>query len=650
MTWERWTTDWLEADKQLMRTDHIIVTFLRLFFFFASGNPSLYSVLFNLHCQCKAATEFSLFTVMGVPNPNLDALEEQRLTLEENILQLQKSLYHWRTWEAEYDGLREEISNLEDDASTDDFFAVALDFGGTLVDQKEMQTILGSRGAARSRQQVVDLLGRRIDYVQQNVTIMEKRLSKAQNELDALVLSDQPPLQDGAEFPMQEIMEELDEDGNVVSSKINTPGNDASELLDVLKKAGVKDIPETNEPEKTVATPADAILEDMAGEPVSSTAIDQQNGSSSDNATTERTGASLKFSQPQSVVTAEDRMQPPVTDVNESAEEARLRREMLEYGINEVGAIVAELEMDESGSDISFDEEYDYDYDEEDNEDEYGRSHTRLPAEYHQQMMELEAKLNARGLMNMGKDTETFPEEVQQEIAAPSEVETATQEKKKPKKRVAFANDLDIAPAPAPPIATERAPASQAEPQVLADSIVERTSRAPEPSPAAPAVPKKTSRFKSARAAAPGSTASESITAGATIANPSEVTGSRLRKQANTAPSEVPPVLFPAKPKEPKPFSAPISDIVEKPLPPQFPHDRTLAEKVFERQVKTGAAVAPELDHYDEELHQKQIASEFFNMQKRMNNTSKDDEEQDTLPPEEDQPKRVSKFKASRMG
>ncbi|KGO38187.1 protein of unknown function DUF3835 [Penicillium expansum] len=587
---------------------------------------------------------------MGVPNPNLDALEEQRLALEENILQLQKSLYHWRTWEAEYDGLREEISNLEDDASTDEFLAVALEFGGTLVDQKEMQTILGSKGVMRSRGQVVDLLGRRIDYVQQNVATMEKRLLKAQNELDALVLNDQPPLQDGAEFPMQEIMEELDEDGNVISSKINTPGNDASELLDVLKKAGVKDIPETSEPEKTVATPADATREGAVDEPVSSRAADEQNGSSSvDNAIPEPTGASLKFSQPQSVVTAEDRMQPPVTDVNESAEEARLRREMLDYGINEVGAIVAELEMDESGSDVSFDEDYDYDYDEEDNEDEHGRSHTRLTAEYHQQMMELEAKLNARGLMNMGKDTETFPEEVQQEIANPTEVETSTKEKK-PKKRVAFADDLDIAPAPAPPIIAEKAPASQAEPQVLADSIVERTSRAPEPTTTTSTVPKKTSRFKSARAAAPEATASESVTTGATIANPSAVTESRVRRQANTAPSVVPPVLFPATPKEPKPFSAPISDIVEKPSAPQFPHDRTLAEKVFERNPKKGSAVAPELDHYDEELHQKQIASEFFNMQKRLNGTPKDDEEQDTFPPEEAEPKRVSKFKASRMG
>ncbi|KAJ5791662.1 uncharacterized protein N7518_008673 [Penicillium psychrosexuale] len=587
---------------------------------------------------------------MGVPNPNLDALEEQRLALEENILQLQKSLYHWRTWEAEYDGLREEISNLEDDSGTEEFLAVALEFGGTLVDQKEMRTILGSQGVRRSRGQVVDLLGRRIDYVQQNVATMEKRLLKAQNELDALVSNDQPLLQDGAEFPMQEIMEELDEDGNVVSSKINTPGNDASELLDVLKKAGVKDIPETSGPEKTAETPVDTTLESVVGNPVSSKAAIQQNGSSSgDNTTIQPNGASLKFFQPQSVVTAEDRMQPPVTDVNESAEEARLRREMLDYGINEVGAIVAELEMDESGSDVSFDEEYDYDYDEEDNEDEHGRSHTRLPAEYHQQMMELEAKLNARGLMNMGKDIETFPEEVQHEIATPAEVETSIKEKK-PKKRVAFADDLDIAPAPTPPTIAERTSAVRAEPQVLADSIVERTSRAPELSPATSTVPKKASRFRSARAAAPASPADGSVTTGATTVNPVQVTESRIRKQANTTPSAVPPVLFPARPKEPKPFSAPISDVIEKPSPPQFPHDRTLAEKVFERQVKTGAAVAPELDHYDEELHQKQIASEFFNMQRRINGAPKDDEEQDTLPPEEDQPKRVSKFKASRMG
>lgn len=588
---------------------------------------------------------------MGLPKPNLDALEEQRLALEENILQLQKSLYHWRTWEAEYDGVREEITHLEDDASKDDFLAVALEFGGTLVDQKEMHAILGAQGVVRSRAQVVDLLGRRIDYVKQNVATMENRLKKAENELHSLILDGQPPMQDGADFPMQEIMEELDEDGNVVSSKINTPGNEASELLEVLKKAGVKDIPETEQPKKTDATPTDATSKGAASAPSAPEGAEVEAVRAQDE-TKEPSGPSLHFSQPQSVVTAEDRMQPPVTDVNESAEEARLRREMLDYGINEVGAIVAELEMDESGSDVSFDEEYDYDYDEEENEDAYGRSHTRLTPEYHQQMMELEAKLNARGLMNMGKDTQTFPEEVQKEIESPAEVENSSKETK-PKKRVAFADDLDIAPAPAPPAPIEKVTPPQDEPQVLADSIVERTSRAPEPPSSTPAVPKKLSKFKSARSAPPGSTASESVTTGATIANPSQVTESRLRKQANATPSTVPPALFPATPQAPKPFSTAITDITdtpEKPAPPQFPHDRTLAEKVFERQVKPGAVIAPELDHYDEELHQKQIASEFFHMQNRMNGVSQH-EEQQVLPPEsEEPPKRVSKFKASRMG
>ncbi|CAG8065543.1 unnamed protein product [Penicillium salamii] len=588
---------------------------------------------------------------MGVPNHNLDALEEQRLALEENILQLEKSLYHWRTWEAEYDGVREEISNLDDDASTEDFLAVASEFGGTLVDEKEMHTILGAQGVTRSRGQVVDLLGRRIDYVKQNVSTMEKRLRKAQDERD-VYMSDVPAAQPAADFPMQEIMEELDEDGNVVSSSVNAPGNQASELLQMLEKAGVKDISETetDAQEKPVAPEPKEAAE--AGAPSNSKAPETQQTSSEQTAVSQPDNVpvnGVNVIQPQSLVTDEDRKVPPVTDVDESLEEAKLRREMLEYGINEVGAIVAELEMDESGSDISFDEEYDYDDDYEEDEDEHGRSRTRLPADYHKEMIELEARLNARGLMNMGKDTETFPEEVQQEIEAPAEVSSEPSVKeKKPKKRVAFAEDLDIAPAQAPPAPAEKITPPQDEPPVLADAVVERSSRSQDPeSSTAPSVPKKTSRFKAARA---NTSASEPVTTGATFANPSQITESRLRKQANSTPSAAPPALFPATPQEPKPFSAPISDIVEKPVTPQPPQDRTLAENVLERKIRSGTAKAPELDHYDEEFHQKQIASEFFRMQQRMNPGQKEEEPQVLPPDPEEPPKRVSKFKASRLG
>lgn len=45
--------------------------------------------------------------------------ERHRLQLEENISKLQKSLQYWQTWEAEYEGLKEEISGLGDRHSLD---------------------------------------------------------------------------------------------------------------------------------------------------------------------------------------------------------------------------------------------------------------------------------------------------------------------------------------------------------------------------------------------------------------------------------------------------------------------------------------------------------------------------------------------------
>lgn len=40
----------------------------------------------------------------------LEVLESRRLQLEENIAKLRRSLQHWRTWDAEYEGLKEEIA------------------------------------------------------------------------------------------------------------------------------------------------------------------------------------------------------------------------------------------------------------------------------------------------------------------------------------------------------------------------------------------------------------------------------------------------------------------------------------------------------------------------------------------------------------
>jgi len=47
-------------------------------------------------------------------------LERHRLRLEENVLKLRQSLQHWQTWEAEYEGLKEEILALGDKPSSTD--------------------------------------------------------------------------------------------------------------------------------------------------------------------------------------------------------------------------------------------------------------------------------------------------------------------------------------------------------------------------------------------------------------------------------------------------------------------------------------------------------------------------------------------------
>lgn len=604
---------------------------------------------------------------MGIPNHNLDALERRRLALEDNITELQKSLYHWRTSEAEYDGLREEIKELNDDANADDFLAVARQYEGPVVTEKEIQTILRTEaGITRTRTQIVDLLGRRIDYVHQNAVTMEKRLRKAEDELYTLDSNEQLPADITSDqgFPMSEIMEELDEEGNVISSSVNMPGDRAPELLEALKKAGVDDIPESSQPSETIAGTSTDAREENANavnveraEEKPEVVSNAQASTSNGNVPQEE---EVDVSQPVSLVTAEDRAQSPVTDIDEPADEATLRREMLEYGIHEVGAIVAELELDEDASEfsISDEEEYDLGTEEEEDEDDFGRSHTFLSEEYHRQMRELEAKLNARGMTNMGKDTQTFPEEVRQEIEQSAmepaeeivEVDVSAQEKK-PKKKVAFADDLDIAPTAAPVVIENKAPPPkpQASVQVLSDAIVERTEQPKESRPAPSKGTKKASRFKSARVN-PVTTTVEST---AKPVSPSQFPESQTsRKQANAfAPSATPPGLFPATPREPKPFSTPIMDVPTGNPAPTPPEGRTLADKLVEREIAPGSIAAPDPDELDEEIHRREIASEFYRM--RNNKIQQQggfvNQEEPEFVSVEEPAQHVSRFKAARV-
>ena len=47
-------------------------------------------------------------------------LERQRLLLEQNVVRFREYLQNWQTWEAEYEGFKEEILALGDDHTDDD--------------------------------------------------------------------------------------------------------------------------------------------------------------------------------------------------------------------------------------------------------------------------------------------------------------------------------------------------------------------------------------------------------------------------------------------------------------------------------------------------------------------------------------------------
>ncbi|KAF5856399.1 hypothetical protein ETB97_007449 [Aspergillus alliaceus] len=581
---------------------------------------------------------------MGVPGGKLQDLERQRLELEDNILKLQESLYHWRIWEAEYDGFKDEVSELDVDATTDDFLRVGRDFGGSLVTEDEVEVILGvKQGVTRTKQQVIDLVSRRVDYVRQNVMTMEKRLRSIENQLHVFDSAEQLPAEPTADYPMTEIVEELDEDGNVISSSTATPGDQAPELLELLKKAGVKDIPDHLKTD----TQAESKSE---GESSPAVKQDQEEASGKPNSQeTNRSSVTSSQENPTESKLVTENQEIPITEIDESPEDAKLRREMLQYGLDEVGAVVAELELDEDGSDISVDDDYDASaYDEEDEEeDEYGRS-TRsvLNEDYHRQMRALEAKLNARGMWNMGKDTGSLPADVQKELEQPSvvRVEKSAEStdkpmpENKPKKKVAFAESLDIAPAPKTPTVEKKTALRQSEVPVLSDAVVERTESVAKSSTTNNA-PKKTSRFKSAR-----TTTSESSTL------PFEAPSSLRKPITSTSPS-LP--LFPARSSEPKPFSQPISDITDEESPAsQGPEGKILADKLVEHEVSQGAAIPPELDEIDEQIHRKEIASEFYRMRNNriQQNGGFVRGEPEMVPIEtEEAPRRVSRFRAARM-
>ena len=339
-------------------------------------------------------------------------LERHRRRLEENINELQTALQHWRTWDAEYESLKEEVDAI-DEPTPPELERVRNEFEGELVNRKEVDDIFG-RAGERSRDQIINILDRRIDYVTKSIQSLQRQLETAENKHAAASVISQPDAQDEEGQPITEILEELDDDDNVVSYKLNRPGQSLPHVREALQKAGVKDLPPVEEdaadsrvielpsaqeesrppqpepqPANQVAAPKSALKRKGV-----SFAEDTKPAAEPDlppkSWTATRVENIMKTAKDQGGISK----QKPVIPEGEDPEDAALRQEMLRYGMGEVGAVVAELQLEEDPSDMDEDT-WDYSdegFDEgedEDEEDTYGRSTGRTVTDKYRHQVQI---------------------------------------------------------------------------------------------------------------------------------------------------------------------------------------------------------------------------------------------------------------------
>ncbi|KAF2269624.1 hypothetical protein CC78DRAFT_528826 [Lojkania enalia] len=594
-------------------------------------------------------------------------VERRRVQLEENVTKLRQSLKNWRSWELEYEMLKEEIQN-GNSPSPRQILEIGRTLGGQHINEREVEDLLGrDRQNKRTADQVVDLISRRVDYVQQNISTVEKQLENAEKKLAGASVLLEPDMENEEGLPLMDIQEELDEEGNIISSSVQQPGKAAPEIVEALRKSGLKGVGHEDGGSKTYSTPpsdapsvatSDGKALAHAPQPAAisepNTTVPVPAGSKKSVSFAEdveqvaphealsgrqalrATGynenlADYNFNRGTKVIELDDDdeeiAQYPIIPQDESPEAAALRRQMLQYGLSEVGQVVAEINLDAPGGDYSdgeMDNEYDVEYDsdeESEEEDQYGRSTRReVTHEYRQQMMELEKKLNARMMENVGPRPDMHPlaehaddvrrlvvrkdEQFRQPIDTAGSVPATLESKKK---GVRFAESLDISSAPEPirdqPLSAQTSAITA---PTISETIVESTGSAAR-LPVPPAFkPTKVSRFKSAR--------------------------TTVQTSFQTLPT--PPVH-------------------EQPPIPQGPPGRTLANSIVEKGPEVSAPQAP--DEFDPASINREIQVEYHKMRNKFiqgQSSFKPTEEDEFDPIMEEKDgkvRKVSRFRAARL-
>jgi unconventional prefoldin RPB5 interactor 1 len=589
-------------------------------------------------------------------------LERHREVLEETVTKLRKSLNHWEQWYIEYSHLKEEVTSLpEQPPSRKDLARIRRDFDSDILTKKEINEIFG-KNDLKEPQQIISVLSRRIDYVEKNVETLEKQLEAAENKLAASNVLANPDgvMDEESGLPITNIIEQIDEEGNVLDFQLQTGGDVGPKVLSALKEAGVdpfekdseskdagfkdrlkdgslgtdskaKAVPETNRV-NTTATAVKTLEEEptkdgkTAGKRKGvSFAEDTKEGheGGADEEIKSIAAKRLEAIMQQAKELEDMAVDSAVVPDDESEEDARLRREMLEYSASEIGPIVAELEIEENPTDDDDDSSFDYTEDEdEDEEDELGRSkHSVITEDYIKRMQELEKRLGVESAFAVDRRApkREVPVEGLGRIAvrhptnaeAPAPAIAATngaKPDKSAKKGVRFAEELDIAEDAT--VLPERPALKTPEVNPVGD-VIERSAKPPPNS--AEGSTKKPSRFKKDRSAAAQPTA------------PSLPSG---------------------------PLDAPVRFLDEdRTVAPSGPEGKTVADAVLERDVSSAPKDPDELDA--SLLHQ-EAAVEYHRMRNRMIQKQGGFAKEDELPiepPDEEHggPKRMSRFKAARL-
>ncbi|KAF2239493.1 hypothetical protein EV356DRAFT_513807 [Viridothelium virens] len=554
----------------------------------------------------------------------IEGVESKRALLEENIDKLGKSLRHWQTWEAEYEGLKEEIQGLGSTPDPEALLCIGQDFGGNVVNEKEVRELLGlQNGLRRDSRQVLNLISRRQDYVQHNIKTLQKRMETLKSQADTVQMADGADVTEATDddgLPLTEITEQLDDDGNIISATTSKPGDVEPKILEVLQRVGLKeqDIKE-GEPsqelkqDSNTSHPKESKVANKIGEARSEAQISNSVDNHPQDSASKHQRKSVSFADdtkpaapdyreeitPSSaddkisvlemakylqvgerLVELDDDDNPlgttTVMPKDESYEDAVLRREMLQYNMEQVGAVVAELDLEDEMSDDSY-EDCDDDLDnfededltsEPEDEDSHGRATNQVITEdYRKEMLELEKKLNARMIEVIGPSPDpvhTESEHPSAGLAKPASsnhalTQDATNDPSqvgRHKTGVKFAEEIRVVPPPKAHPTQQANGSSQSKLRPLPSTIVERGS--PAHSSSGGSQPAKASRFK----------------------------GERQHSAPRASPT------------------GPVGEI--------------LAGNLVERPPTKRATVAPDLDGFDPALHEREIARQYYDTRNRL--------------------------------